>query len=112
GVYYTGNGRYRKLQPITVVGFSENESPKMVLKKGEMKIDVDAKYPGDWAAFLERNIDGQIPTVKGAPAGNYEALVRFVIDEEGALYGFEALSNEGYGMEDEVIRVLKKSEKW
>lgn len=110
--YLTGSGRYRKLNPITVVGYTENELPKRVLKEGEIKVDVEARYPGNWANFLERNINGQVPTKKGAPAGNYEAMVRFIVNEDGSLSDFEPISNEGYGMEDEVIRILKKSEKW
>ncbi len=62
--YLTGSGRYRKLNPITVVGYTENELPKRVLKEGEIKVDVEARYPGNWANFLERNINGQVPTEK------------------------------------------------
>ncbi len=110
--YISGSGRYRKLQPVTVVGWTDTEPQKMKLKEGEMKIDVDASYPGNWNNFLERNIDGQLPTDKGAPAGNYEVLVRFTVNEDGSLSGFEPVTNEGYGMEDEVIRVLKHSKNW
>ncbi len=109
--YVTGDGRYRKLNPITVVGFAE-EVPKKLLKEGEIKVDVEAKYPGSWASFLERNLDGQIPTDHGAPAGNYEVLVRFIVNEDGKVSDVEPLTNEGYGMEAEVIRVLKKSKEW
>ncbi|HMR84146.1 MAG TPA: energy transducer TonB, partial [Niabella sp.] len=110
--YVTATDRYRKLNPITVVGFSEQEEPKRILKEGEVKIDVEAGFPGDWSNFLERNIDGQIPTEKGAPAGNYEVLVRFTINEDGKVSDIQPLTNEGYGMEDEVIRILRKSPDW
>ncbi|GAB3421111.1 energy transducer TonB [Niabella aquatica] len=110
--YVTATGRYRKLNPITVTGYSEKEAPKRLLKEGETKIDVDAAFPGNWSNFIERNIDGQIPTEKGAPAGNYEVLVRFTINEDGKISDIQPLTNEGYGMEEEVIRVIQKSPDW
>ncbi|MGE9313512.1 energy transducer TonB [Niabella sp. CJ426] len=110
--YITGNGRYRKLNTITVVGWTEEESPKKILKEGEIKVDVEAKFSGNWNNFLERNLDGQIPTQNGAPAGNYEVLVRFVVNEDGTVSNIEPITNEGYGMEEEVVRILKKSPEW
>ena len=109
--YVTGNERYRLLNPITVVSFS-NEQEKRVLKKGEAKIDVEAAYKGKRASFLERNINGQIATENGAPLGTYEAVVKFIVNEDGTLSNFAPVTNVGYGMEEEVIRVLKKSTKW
>ncbi|MGN7787948.1 energy transducer TonB [Niabella sp. 22666] len=110
--YVTGNGRYRKLNTITVIGWTEEESPKKILKEGEIKVDVEAKFSGNWNNFLERNLDGQIPTQNGAPAGNYEVLVRFVVNEDGTVSNIEPITNEGYGMEEEVVRILKKSPEW
>lgn len=100
------------MNPITVIGYSEKEAPKHILKEGEVKIDVEAAFPGNWSNFLERNIDGQIPTEKGAPAGKYEVLIRFIVNEDGRISGIQPLSNEGYGMEEEVVRVLQKSPDW
>ncbi len=110
--YVTGNGRYRKLNPVTIIGFSDKPAPRITLKEGEMKVDVDAAFKGNWSSFLERNLDGQIPTEKGAPGGNYEVLVRFIVNEDGKVSDIEPLTNEGYGMEAEVMRVLKKSPEW
>ncbi|WP_346238533.1 M56 family metallopeptidase [Niabella insulamsoli] len=110
--YVTGTGRYQKLNTVTVVGYSDEELPKRKLKEGETKLDVEAAFPGNWTTFLERNVNPQIATEKGAPAGVYEVMVRFTINEDGSLSDFTPVTNEGYGMEAEVIRVLKKSEKW
>ena len=110
--YSTGTGRYTKLNPVTIISYTDSEEPKTTLKDNAIKVDVDARYPGNWNNFLAQNIDGQIPTKAGAPAGNYEVLVRFTINEDGSLSNFEPVTNEGYGMENEVIQVLKKSDKW
>ncbi|WP_114793161.1 M56 family metallopeptidase [Niabella yanshanensis] len=110
--HVTGGGRYRMLSPITVTGFELKEPPKKVLKEGEIKVDVDAAFKGNWISFMERNLDGQIPTDKGAAVGNYEILVRFTVNEDGKLSDIQSITNEGYGMEEEVIRILKKSPDW
>ena len=39
-------------------------------------------------------------------------MVQFVIDQEGKVSEITALTNMGYGMEQEAIRVLKKADKW
>ncbi|MCH5719984.1 energy transducer TonB [Niabella hibiscisoli] len=72
-------------------------------------MDVDAAFKGSWNNFIERNLDGQVPTDKGAPAGNYEVLIKFIVNENGTVSNIEPITNEGYGMEEEVVRILKKS---
>lgn len=39
-------------------------------------------------------------------------VVQFIVDQKGTLSDIKALTAHGYGMEQEVIRVLKKSPKW
>ena len=49
---------------------------------------------------------------KGAPVGAYNVVIKFIITKNGKLTDIEPETNLGYGMEEEVIRVLKKSPKW
>lgn len=79
------------------------------------KVEVDAKYPGGmsaWKLFLERNLRGDVASENGAPAGRYTVIVQFVVDVAGNVSDVKAVSNAGYGMEAEAIRVLKRSGKW
>lgn len=75
-------------------------------------VEIDAKYDGNWKAFLENNLNANVPVDNGAPAGRYSIIIKFVVDKEGKLSDILALTNHGYGMEDEAIRVIKKSKTW
>lgn len=65
-----------------------------------------------WKKYLKTNINIAIPFTNKAPAKRYKVIVRFLIDHHGAIGDISALSNCGYGMEDEFIRCIKKSPNW
>ncbi|MBI3137373.1 MAG: energy transducer TonB [Sphingobacteriales bacterium] len=79
------------------------------------KVEIEAAFPGGdskWRQYLERNANGQVATDNGAPEGTYTTVVQFVVDKEGNISDVRALTNNGYGMEEEAIRVIKKGPKW
>ncbi len=79
------------------------------------KVDIEASYPGGdkaWRKFLESNLDGTVATRNNAPVGVYTVIIQFVVDKEGRVTDIKPLSNQGYGMENEVIRLLKKAPRW
>src|SRR5260221_6936429 len=75
-------------------------------------VEVDAKFTGNWKTFLERNLNANIPVDNAAPAGNYTIDIQFVVDTNGIVSDIKPLTNLGYGMEQEAVRVLKKATKW
>jgi formylglycine-generating enzyme len=78
-------------------------------------IQISAKFPGGetaWKNFLVENLQPDIPTENGAPAGTYRVVVTFRIDKDGTLSNIQAATNHGFGMEEEAKRVIKKSPKW
>jgi protein TonB len=75
-------------------------------------IEIEAKFTGNWKVFLERNLNANIPADNAAPAGNYLIDVQFVVDTNGIVSDIKPLTNLGYGMEQEAVRVLKKATKW
>jgi periplasmic protein TonB len=83
----------------------EDENPLTV-------VEIDAKFTGNWKAFLERNLNGNVPQDNAAPEGRYSVVIRFVVDKQGVVSDITALTEHGYGMEAEAIRVIKKSAKW
>lgn len=87
---------------------------KPVEKEPEVftKVEVDAKYPGNWRSFLERNLDGQVAVDNGASPGTYTVIIQFIVDVAGNVSDVKALTNVGFGMEQEATRVIKKSGKW
>ena len=75
-------------------------------------VAIDAKFIGNWVKFLERNLNADVPVDNGAPAGRYSVVIQFVVDREGNVSDIKALTNHGFGLEEEAIRVLKKATKW
>jgi protein TonB len=75
-------------------------------------VEIEAKYPGDWRKFLERNLNPEVPVSNSAPAGRYSVVIQFVVDKEGNVSDINALTAHGFGMEQEAIRVIKKAPKW
>lgn len=79
------------------------------------RVEIEASFTGGdalWRRYLERTLDGSTPTKNGAPEGTYTVVVQFVVDKEGNISDVRALTNHGYGMEAEVLRVIKKGPKW
>ena len=86
---------------------------KVVKDEGPVGIvEIEAKFDGNWLRFLERNLNGEVPVNNDAPAGSYTVIIQFVVDTDGSISEITALTNHGYGLEQEAIRVIKKATKW
>lgn len=91
-------------------------APNEMIVDGKVytKVEIEATYPGgreEWTKFLRANISSKVPTRK-APVGTYQVIVRFIVGKDGYLSEVTPETNFGYGMENEVIRLIKKSPKW
>lgn len=75
-------------------------------------VDVPACYDGNWEKFLLKYLDGNVPLDNGAATGRYRVVIQFVVDKDGSVSDLKPLTNAGYGMEQEAMRVLKKADKW
>ena len=79
------------------------------------RVEIEASYPGGneaWLQYLMKNANGSVATENGAPVGRYTSMIQFIVDKDGKLSEFKPLTKMGYGMEQEVIRVLKLSGLW
>ena len=79
------------------------------------KVEEEATFPGGnaaWRNFLEKNLNASVPSDNDAPAGLYKVIIRFIIDKDGSTSGINAETKEGFGMEQEAIRVIQASGKW
>ncbi len=78
------------------------------------KVEKDAYFKGGekaWIRFISNNL--KIKKIyKTAPPGTYTAVVQFVIDYDGSIGELEPLTDIGYGIEEEVMRVIKLSPPW
>lgn len=79
------------------------------------KVDVEATFSGGeraWRKYLEQNLNPNVPVENSAPVGIYTVIVQFIVDKTGAVSDIKTLTNFGYGMEQEVIRIMKQSPMW
>ena len=94
--------------------FSQTENPSDSVKIFE-KVDIEATFPGGeagWRKYLERNLDPNVPVENGAPVGIYLVVVQFIVDKTGAISDVKAITDFGYGMEQEVVRIIQKGGAW
>lgn len=80
------------------------------------KVEKDASFEEGiegWTRFLVANVRGDVALKKGAPAGRHQAYVRFLIDTTGRIDTVLVVKDPGYGMAEELKRViLLSSGKW
>lgn len=89
-----------------------SEKPNNVIFE---KVEEEARFPGGekgWRDFLQKNLNATTPIHKGAKAGQYTVEILFVVNENGELSNFQTLTKHGYGMEEEVERLMKNSPNW
>ena len=108
--------------PLSLATAAQNENRADTLKPSIdiadhtfEKVDIEASFPGGnvaWKTFLEKNLRGNAATENGAPAGIYTVFVQFIVDKEGNVSDIKPLTNWGYGMEKEVLRLIAISPKW
>ncbi len=79
------------------------------------KVEIEAGFPGGdskWRQYLERSLNPNAPVDNGAPEGTYTTVIQFIVDKEGNISDVRPLTNHGYGMEEEAMRVIRKGPKW
>jgi antitoxin component YwqK of YwqJK toxin-antitoxin module len=75
----------------------------------------EAEFAGGsagWLSYIQRNLKAVVPVNNGAPFGQFTVVLRFVVDSDGSIKQIKHLTHFGYGMEEEVERMLKKSPHW
>jgi N-acetylmuramoyl-L-alanine amidase len=80
-----------------------------------VKVEKEPSFPGGaeaWKIFLRKNLNSAAPVDSGAKAGIYKTKVQFIVDKDGNTGSFRALTKNGFGMEEEVIRVISTGPKW
>ena len=79
------------------------------------KVEIEPAFPGgatEWRKYLEKNLNPSIPVDNGAPEGTYTVMAQFIVHTDGFISDLKTLTKHGYGMEDEVVRVLSKGPRW
>jgi hypothetical protein len=79
------------------------------------KVEIPPSFPGGkeaWNRYLTKYINPAIPVQKGAPAGQYSVIAQFVVKTDGTIEDIRTLTFFGYGMEEQVIELIKKGPRW
>jgi len=79
------------------------------------KVEVEASFKGGeraWRKYLESNLDQNVPVKNGCKPGEYTVVIQFIVDKEGGVSDVRALTNHGFGMEEEAMRMIKKGPYW
>lgn len=98
---------------ISLSGISKAQTTKDTLVITE--IDTPPSFPNGykgWRNFLFNNLQSEVPIENGAPSGMYNVIIGLIIEKDGTLSEIKPLTNFGYGMEEEAVRVISKSGKW
>jgi len=75
----------------------------------------DKEFPGGQAAlekYLINNIDTTVPIRNKAKKGTYNVVVRFIISKDGIVSDVTPETRYGYGMEEELVKAIKKYSTW
>lgn len=68
--------------------------------------------PTGWARFLESNLDRDLLEKNRAPEGKYTSIASFTVDSVGGIRDIRIEQDPGFGVADELTRMLKKSKQW
>jgi len=68
--------------------------------------------PQTWVKFFQKNLDANLPFANRSPACLYRVFVKFIVATDGSVSEVNAETSHGYGMEKEVIRIIKKGPAW
>jgi hypothetical protein len=113
--YYWNNGGLRLVEDYKegkVVARSCYDSTGKPLTNCE---ETEADFPGGllgWRKYLERSLNASVPVKNGAPPGYFTVVVQFIVDTDGSISDVKALTNHGYGMEAEVLKLIGRGPKW
>jgi periplasmic protein TonB len=79
------------------------------------KTEIEAEFSGGvtaWKQYLQNNLNMGIMDQNKLPKGTYTVLVRFIVAKDGTISNINPLTKNGFGLEEEAIRVIKISPKW
>jgi len=98
-----------QLNEVVVVGYLESKG-RYTKSWGDAPSFVGGEK--EWRRHLERNINAMVAVDNGAPVGYYTTVTQFLVKADGTTSEFKSLTNQGYGMEEEALRVIQSVEQW
>lgn len=104
----TATGRYGRID----VEITKEKKPRKI----HAKVEITSAFIGgdsSWVQSIEASINQSIKYKNGAKPGKYIVSVQFVVDKEGDIADIRCVNDPvGFGMEEQVLRAIKKKPKW
>lgn len=78
-------------------------------------VEIEASFPGGesvWRNYLTLSLNFDVAVENYAPPGTYTVVVQFIVNKDGTITDVKPLTNHGFGMEDEVVKVISKGPNW
>jgi BlaR1 peptidase M56/Secretion system C-terminal sorting domain/Gram-negative bacterial TonB protein C-terminal len=99
------------LNEVVVAGYLKDKGRYTNLPKNAI-VPLFVGVETEWRKHLERNLNPTAPIDNGAPAGTYTTVTQFLVKADGNTSEFKSLTNHGYGMEEEALRVIQSAKQW
>ena len=113
-LFDTAKLKNNSLSEVVVTGWKSDKPSDNATPIFE-KVETTPSFPGGsaaWRKYLEKNLDVNAPLINGAKLGTYTVIIKFLVNKEGDISSLKSLTHHGFGMEEEVIRVISKGPKW
>jgi len=115
--YYHRNGNLMATEDYDAKGkllqcncFEENGRELDTALCREKEAFIDLKQ---WRRFLEKNLGAFIEQkAREGISGSFTVVVSFVVNTDGTLADMKALTNYGHGIEEGILRIMKKAPVW
>jgi hypothetical protein len=93
------------------VEITKEKKPRRIYTKVEIK---SAHPEGDssWAQFLEKKLNQSIRVDKRVKKGTYLVTIQFIVMRDSSIADTKCITDPGFGMCQEVLRVIRKYHKW
>jgi hypothetical protein len=79
------------------------------------KVDVQGNFPAEdsvWREQMAKSLSASGFVAKRARKGSYIARVGYVIAKDGSISDVRCVTDPGYGLCNEAVRLVKKSPMW
>ena len=79
------------------------------------KTEVEPSFTGGndaWRAYLQTNLNADIPVKEGWKPGTYTIVVQFIVHTDGSVSNVTAINNQGSKTAQHCIDLIAKSNKW
>ncbi|UAY51110.1 energy transducer TonB [Ferruginibacter albus] len=92
------------------IGCVDNDTSRVFTK-----LEIEPEFPGGeeaWIAYIKTNQHKDLAALNGAPEGDYTVMLIFIVSIHGVVENVRAETHNGFGMEEEAIRLLQSGPFW